>query len=510
MNRQQQQSGQVLVLFAGGMIGLLALLGLALDVSSVYSLQRMERSTADAAALAGAQDLQTPGSRAVKTEDYVNARIHALQNLASKLGAISAPSCSTAADIVNCPIPGTPYQVSIKTPSPSWLNVDSTRAVQVTVKQPDVPLTFARLFGQHDWNVAQTSVAGLDYSGQYAVITLRPPVSGRTGNTGDITINGTGSEVVAINGDIGMNTGATLNGHSATVSVSDGYYIRYYGATTDTSTPPGPAAYKQLRALVPDPKYPIPSRVDAATGATDASSTCTTAKATVVTNGYLTAAVAAGATCYTPGIYSSTVDVGNGSVALLEPGVYFFDKGVTFKGIIIGGYAPNVPGVSLVVPQTQNFTMNGGGGGSANVLALNRGSAYDLRVGGQEATAALSVSGVPAQTNTTTPMLMSVIVPGDSACTVTVPAPSCSAQTIDWTGSGSATITAIAGVTYAPSDNIKVAGNSDPKGYIGQLVAWTITYSGGSTLNQHYPGAATNGMVRLDTACSGGTSPCNP
>jgi len=143
------------------MIGLLALLVLAVDLSSVYSLQQMERSTADAAALAGAQDLQTPGSRAVGTSDYVNARTHALANLASKLGATSAPSCSTAADIVNCQVPGTPYQVSIKTPSPSAIDVLATRAVQVTVRQPNVRLTVAQLFGQNNWNVAETSVAGL-------------------------------------------------------------------------------------------------------------------------------------------------------------------------------------------------------------------------------------------------------------------------------------------------------------------------------------------------------------
>jgi len=509
---RKQQSGQVLVLFAGGLIGLLALIALALDISSVFALQRMERSTADAAALAGAQDLQTPGSRAVGSTDYVNARTHALQNLASKLGATSAPSCSTALDIVDCAIPGTPFEVSVKTPSPSALYVDATRAVQVTVRQRDVPLTFARLFGQHDWNVAQTSVAGLDYSGQYAVLTLRPPDSGRDGNEGDITINGTGSAVRAIDGDIGMNTGAKLNGHSATVFVPDGYYVRYYGATTEYSTPPGAAAQKQLRALIPDPKYPIPSSAGVPAGGTDAGAACTAARATSVTNGYLTAAQAAGATCRTPGVYSAELKIGNSGIVLLEPGVYFLNGGVENKGILIGGYTANSPGVALIVPQSKAFISDGGGGGSANVLALNRGSAFDLRSGGQEATAAL-LNGVPVQTNTTPPMLISVIVPGDPACPVVVPAPSCSDhshETIKWTGSGGATVTAVAGVVYVPSDNSAVAGNSDPKGYVGQLVAWTITYSGDSTLNQHYPGAPMNGFVRLDGACSGGTSTCNP
>ena len=506
MNHQRPQSGQVLILFGGGLIGLLALLAMALDLSSVYSLQRMERSTADAAALAGAQDLQTPGSRAVGNNDYVNARTHALANLASKLGSTSAPSCSTAADIVNCQIPGTPYQVSIKTPSPSAIDVLASRAVQVTVRQPNVPLTLAQLLGQHNWNVAETSVAGLDFTGQYAVITLRPPVSGRTGNQGDILINGTNSAVTAINGDIGMNTGATLNGHSATVSVTDGYYIRYYGATTDTSTPPGPAAYKQLRSLIPDPNYPIPSSSGVPAGGTDSSAACASAITAALANQY----PATGATCYTPGVYTSQLSIANGSAALLEPGVYFFNGGILNQGILIGGYAANSPGVALVVPQSQTFKSDGGGGRSANILALNRGSAYDLRVGGGEATAALTILGSAVQTNTTPPIVMSVIVPGDPTCKVIVPAPICGASTISWGGSGGATITAVSGVVYAPSDNVTVAGNSNPKGYFGQLVAWTITYSGSSTLNQHYPGGVGNGLVRLDGACSGGTSVCSP
>jgi hypothetical protein len=490
------------------MIGLLALLVLAVDLSSVYSLQQMERSTADAAALAGAQDLQTPGSRAVGTSDYVNARTHALANLASKLGATSAPSCSTAADIVNCQVPGTPYQVSIKTPSPSAIDVLATRAVQVTVRQPNVRLTVAQLFGQNNWNVAETSVAGLAFGGQYALITLRPPVSGRTGNQGDILINGTNSAVVAINGDIGMNTGATLNGHSASVSVVDGYYIRYYGATTDTSTPPGPAAYKQLRALIPDPNYPLPARGVVA-GAIDTSPYCTTQISMAEANGYPTPKVPY--TCYTPGNYTSSSfpTISNGSAVLLEPGLYFFDGGILNQGILIGGYTPNAAGVALVIPQSQVFKSDGGGGRSANILALNRGTAYDLRVGGQEATAALA-GLIPVQTNTTPPITMSVIVPRDPPCVVIVPAPNCSASTIVWTGSGNATVTSVAGVVYGPSDNSKVSGNSDPKGYLGQLTSWTITYSGGSTLNENYLGTAGGGVLRLDTACSGGTTPCTP
>lgn len=513
MNRKGQ-AGQVLVLFAGGMVALLALCALAIDLSQVFSLQGMERSVADAAALAGAQDLQTPGSHGVNATDATNARTHALSNLVSKLGgsgtattAALGSNCNPSTNIVECAVKGTPFQVSIKTPSPSVIHVSASRAVQVTVRQADVPLNFAHLFGQHDWNVAEISVAGLDTSSQYAVITLRPPTAAdRTGNEGDITINGTGSAVVALNGDIGMNTGAVLNGNTATVSVSDGYLVRYYGATTDTSTPPGPTFYQQAPRLTQDPKYPVPVQGSTGPGGLD-TGTCTGgggAIAKAAANGYDTTTQTT-VNCYKPGVYSTDPVIGAHELAILEPGVYFFNGGLTVKGSLIGGYEPASPGVALVIPQSQNFTVNA----TAPVIALDRGSAYDLRSGGQEATAAM-FNGVAVETNTTPAVLMSVIVPGTPSCTVTIPAPSCGAQTINWTGAGGHTIVSVGGVVYAPSDNSNVAGNSDPKGYFGQMVAWTITYSGGSTLNQQYLGGVTNGVLRLDAACSGGTSPCTP
>ncbi len=524
----------MIVLFALFLVVLLGAAAFVLDVARVYALQRFERSVADAAALAGAQDLQIPGTHGVNDQDYVNARNDALALLARELGGTPRGGSGTTSsgipyncaqgtapgvNIVDCPIDPTPYLVSIKTdPSPSHVTVDAYRAVQVTVRQPNVPLTLSRIppFGQATWNVGITSVAGTQNPAQYAVITLRPPAAtDRTGNTGDITINGTGSSVAANPGDIGMNTGATLNGHSASVSVPDGYYVYYYGATATNqySTPPGLAAQKQLLGLIPDPKYPIPSSSGVPAGGIDSPADCASLITDANKNGY----PATGATCYTPGVYSSQLTIKNGDAALLEPGVYFFNGGLINRGILFGGYDPNSPGVALVVPQSQSFISDGGGGGSANVLALNRGTKYDLRAGGVGATAALNWNssditwdGSPVETNTTPPMLISVIVPGTPSCTVTVPAPSCTSGTIKWTGSGSATVTAVAGVVYAPSDNSQVAGNSDPKGYVGQVVSWTITYSGGSTLNQHFPGPTANGTVRLDQACSGANTPCTP
>jgi hypothetical protein len=110
-------------------------------------------------------------------------------------------------------------------------------------------------------------------------------------------------------------------------------------------------------------------------------------------------------------------------------------------------------------------------------------------------------------------MPMSLIVPGDPSCTVIMPAPSCNPpayRTIDYSGGGNKTSVSIAGEQYAPSDNAKIAGSSSQWGYAGQIVSWTIWYTGGSGVTQHYGGGAANAIIRLDTTCSGGGSTCNP
>ena len=548
MNTHEAERGQVIVLFAGGILALLLVAALAIDISQVWAVQGKERAAADSAALAGAQDLQTPGSRAVDATDYVNARTHALADLESALQGVGS-GCDPTNDIFDCPLTGTPFVVSIQAPSPAAIDVEASRAVMVTVDQPSVPLTFARLAGQNGWNVGITSVAGIEFSGQYAVITLRPPQNtNRTGwgctltnctgtppnSGGDITIGSTGGGVNAVTGDIGMNLGAELNGNCATVSVPDGYYVRYYGAYTDqtkstcTGAPP-PDAYKQLRALVPDPGYTIPTPPSGypSDPAPDTGTTCTKLTADAITYGY--APTGTTFTCLVPGIYTSQLVVGKSgpSNVLLESsagtgsgtgGVYWFEQGIQINngGVLIGGIEPNQPGVAVIVPEGQPF--GEAGNATTLTLALNRGSAFlngntDCYGTTDCATAAQLPDGTPVQTNTKPdPMVISVIVdpyhPMDVYCSVTVPSPSCTDQTIKWVGSGSKTVTAIAGVVYGPSDNMTVAGSNNPSGYVGQLVAWTIDYVGNSSLNQYYPGGVMNGSVRLDQECSGGTQPC--
>ena len=102
----------------------------------------------------------------------------------------------------------------------------------------------------------------------------------------------------------------------------------------------------------------------------------------------------------------------------------------------------------------------------------------------------------------------------DTRCTPVWPFPSACDNTaenqndaIDLSG-GSALY--LAGVQYGPSDNMKIAGNTSSGGYVGQIIAWTVFYTGGSTIRQDGPNGPDLGILRLDAACTAPGTACNP
>jgi hypothetical protein len=109
---------------------------------------------------------------------------------------------------------------------------------------------------------------------------------------------------------------------------------------------------------------------------------------------------------------------------------------------------------------------------------------------------------------------LSVVVVPDPDCYVPTSAPfiepsGCDAnknKTLRLPGGGNLVV---AGVQYAPTDNITVTGGSATEGMFGQIISWTIDYSGGSTMNFLSQSTEQNGVLRLDTLCSP-AAPCPP
>jgi hypothetical protein len=66
------------------------------------------------------------------------------------------------------------------------------------------------------------------------------------------------------------------------------------------------------------------------------------------------------------------------------------------------------------------------------------------------------------------------------------------------------------GVQYAPTDNIRITGGSGTNGYLGQIWAWTVQYTGGSNINLVGAQNPEPGVLRIATPCSPGASCTNP
>jgi hypothetical protein len=538
------EAGQVLPLVAIFMVALFGIAALAIDVSRAYADLRFYRATADAAALAGAQDLQVPTSRVVTATQQSNARAHSLESLEQALGG-NAAGCASGANIIDCALNGTPYLVTIKTPSPSCSTCDPERSVQVTIRRPDYGLTFARVLGSNEWDLGTSSVAGLVFGKAYTIITLRPPKPvGSTFDVKDITIDG-GSVVDVDRGDVGSNSNMNYSGTGSALLLDSGYKMYYFDPMSGPLWGPNPAGEK-LPTLIKDPNYTYPSMAGAPTyddartsqfatlpavERADVDIACADEAAKLDPLRYAFMATQAPDTiyCYNPGIYQSgggarnaQIVAGTGEVAILKPGAYYLRSGADISGRLVGGYEPNSKGVALM------FNEAGPGncpscifsGNNALTIALNAGTRFPPPfAGGASATAAIDWSGAAVQTSgpdgPTPPILISVLVVKDPACVVPTSPPfyepaGCNAnknKTMNIAGSGQLVLE---GVQYMPTDNVEISGTSGSTGRVGQIISWTLKYSGGILVNQEGPSSEGPGTLRIDAACSAPGEPCNP
>ena len=452
---RSRHRGQILPLFALFLVVLIGFAALAIDVSGAYSARRFYRSVADGASLAGAQDLQQTGSRAVAAADRIRARQHAMQHVVTELGITGAlpVACDTTADVDvtdACILPGTTYHVSIRAGAYGGQvapivcsECDPARSVQVGLRNASYGLTFSRVFGQSSWNVGVTSVAGLVWSKSYAVVTLRPPAKlGSTYDVKDVKLDG-GTNVTVSNGDVATNADMVFTGTGSSLTVDPGFGV-YFADWTGGQGWPAPPTGTKIFTYVQDPNYvyPVfsgtqgfancgtgvgdpmncaPTFTDAresACGAPTALAVCTTpaldptgcgAEVTYLQTSPYTFMATQDPTkvyCYRPGIYdpdnsSKQLVGGSGDVIILMPGAYYFKSpngGLDVGGRIIGGYRPGTAGVVLMFDECSNshciFT-----GNNALTIALNAGTKYPPGTTGTSAIAARDWSNLAIETS---------------------------------------------------------------------------------------------------------------
>lgn len=530
MKKLRTEQGQILVLFAGGMVALLAMAALAIDLSSVFSTQQTEKAATDAAALAGAQQLTIVGTPSTSVRQ--EARDYAWDTLQGRFG-LSAQPCDTSVDGSDCVLGETGYHASITTPAVT--TPSNPQSLQVTLSAPNYQLAFARLLGQNGWNVWQGSVAVNDRKHSYAVETLQPPKPKPNGTDAnlckDLVVNGNGTVLNVLQGDIGTNTSATTT-NAGLIQLATGYVIDHIDdislggcsyatpdATWSTDLSGQPVGHHiGPSPLLQDPSYPIAKFTYASTF-TQASGVvpCTTGawapyfpNAATVTK-WLTPPSGGTLTCYQPGIYTDKFSLtSNKDIAYLMPGAYNFLSGMKLGGTLAGGLVDAQPGVVLEFPQTTTLAPNNAVGMILNVGSSTCGSISCRATAATDFSAA--TPGASTLIKTTEGLTITIEVPRDEGCySGTNPIiGTCNItgnSTVGLQGSG---VLAISGVLYGPSDNMNINGQSSQTGVVGQIISWTVTYTGGSTLNQDFPVNDGKGILRLDRACSGGDTPCTP
>jgi Flp pilus assembly protein TadG len=335
--RCRDERGSVLVITAVAMVAMLGMAAFTIDVGSWYQVKRHVQEAADAAALAGAQDL--PASEATATAD---ATAYVTKNLPGVTPTITFPT-------------STEIKVVVSTTAPSF---------------------FGKVFGVTSANVSATSVAsetstqttcsatGTDCYAMFAM---------NTSCTGDPITLGGGSHVIggvwsdgSINvGGGGSSLGPTTYSNAAQCSISPSSWAS--NSNTFTS---GPTAAAPLTAWPINYALDFPACSGTCTGPGGTPSFCTSSS--TATSEYLKTYTPSNlssdniycdvgtGTASTPTTWNGAIEVAGGPVTdTFVGGTVTIDGGTTLTacGWTLSGYQASSCGTSIPAPVTANYPL---------------------------------------------------------------------------------------------------------------------------------------------------------
>jgi hypothetical protein len=528
--RRKDAHGQTIVIFAIFLVVLLGSTALAVDYGSWLKSRRDYQNVADAASLSGSVQLVRPITPAKR----VAARQAAWKSIEDQLGIsldeVALAGGDTAAGGSGQPVG--PFRVWVSTPplggATSYAGdyAGSDRVVYVWIER-DNQAYFSRVFGLGDRVVSAWATSGT-FPNRFAVITLRKNGLPTNGNPTDLDISG-GTVLNVIDGDVGGNWGMSVNGAGSKVvmksSTGDPYgvYLNENVPTGGNGWTPGQVVNGvgtpigvQFTAEVADPNYSAPCL----TFGVGAGIGCLEDRAVA---GFPPNASTArvGDTCPYPvsnvdrlpaGRYNN-ISVPNNKCLVLDPtfnpvtgkenGIFYITGtlDINNSGLVIGD------GVTLVFDRNADLNMNAGatislnsGNTTNNPLASACGgvagggpsagckfAAWTARAGGTAGHYSWSLGTAPTYTGTPADPFERGLA---SYVCKTAGAANCGTG-----GSASTNILQMnsasgidyRGMIYAPFDNVKLAGQLTHKD-IGQLVAWTAQFTGGTAIDQTFDG----------------------
>ncbi len=285
---RRREHGQALVLFSLFLVVLFATTGLAVDYGTWLKARRDYQNAVDPAALAGAALLTRPDSadKHQKARAAAWTELNRILGLGLSGGNINAYSISDTAQ--GAPQVVGSYSIWVSTP-PTNAGTDypgsvtTSRTIFVKVKR-DSDAYFSRVVGVTSRTIDAWATAGL-FPAKYAVITLRRNGQAPSSVGADITLNGSGTTLEVVDGDVGgnwnmkLNSGSQLWVRGSTDIDANPYLIDYQSCGNScwnngqiTSGPNGnpPNVQRdvlQLPAELPDPNYALPTAIASAPGA---------------------------------------------------------------------------------------------------------------------------------------------------------------------------------------------------------------------------------------------------
>lgn len=518
----RSERGQTLVVFALFLVVLLISTALAVDYGTWLKVRRDYQNVADAAVLAGSINLTRP----VTSTKQIAARKAAWKSIEDQLGLALDETALAASDTpIGAPKAADGYRMWVSTPplgaaaAYTGNHAGNNRVLFAWVEK-DNSAYFSRVFGFGDRNVSAWASSGT-FPNRFAVITLRKNGQAGPNNTQDIAINGNDTRLRVIDGDVGGNWSMRINGIGARLQLASttgdiyGLYLTEpvpnganswgSGQLVDTNGNPAPASF---HAEVADPNYPSPCVDFSATG-------CLVNRGSVTIlgqdkNADGSCSVAADNSNRLPAGRYDSIEIKNGKCAVLDPtylpvvgknnGIYYITDKIDLNNdsLLVGD------GITLVFAAGTDFIVRGGaGGGNSAVVTLNRGDTVwnplasacggiSCRFGAWTTLGSLSWT----VGNSPTPPTYAVPSNGFArGLAVYVQRSNNLRQTVVGFEAGAGLD--YRGLIYAPTDNVQLSGQVAHND-IGQIVAWTVFFSGGTEIEQTWDGPDSSIPVLLE------------
>jgi len=466
-SRRDRAGGQILALFAFSLVVIVAVGALLFDGASALVTRRRLQNAGDAAALAGANVLQTIGSAHVCSTGASSPPGAPRQDIVDAVTAslaVNWSAISTSDVTVTCP--------------DGWEN----QAVRVDLQRSSTSfLSGAIGLGPVAVSTTSTALNGQWTGSTYSVVLLDPwNSSWPNARRGCPSFLISGGPTITFDGSVyvdsacpAANGGAlATNGNAATVTVANGRILKLVGGYS-----PGPLI------LTPAPTIGVDPLADPLAGIEPVPSLATQSPNRLVLNNETQVLL--------PGVYRGGIQLRNSSVALLRPGIYVLDGG----GLDIGAQA-SLCSISDTSSATDCSTFSTAcPDTTCGILLFNRGTTSGGGAMGQvsvSAGATLKLRAYDDRANTIQSEYFeyrNLLIWQDES-----PAPTSSyAQpVVQLNGGGSVDIT---GTVYAPSAKVLMGGTSGGSGgtvnLLLQFIAWDLEMSGNTSFHFFYTDEAT-------------------